>query len=351
MDTVCIEEHSAIVSSSRYTLIICSTLEVPSYQIYFCGKFDQTPSTFQTFSGKYTDPYYPADLNAMPTFGNDSKASGGPLTYQYGERVGAVFSFGSNVTTLKSKVGISWISHNKACQFVADEIPEWDLNTVVVAAKKLWNDNVFSTITTTDLSNLTRLKMFYTALYHTSLMPTDLTGDNAHWKTDEPTYNDYYTFWDTFRCLNSLLLLILPDRAAGIIRSAIDIWRHEVFMPDGRSGLYNGQVQGGSNADNVLADAYVKGLQHGINWTDGYAAMKTDAELTPYNTFDPGDTTASTKEGRGALPDWLNLGWISPTYSRSVSRTIEYSLNDFSVTQVAKGIAPDEYEKYLNRSA
>jgi len=110
-------------------------------------------------------------------------------------------------------------------------------------------------------------------------------------------------------------------------------------------------VQGGSNADNVLADAYVKGLQHGINWTDGYAAMKTDAELTPYNTFDPGDTTASTKEGRGALPDWLNLGWISPTYSRSVSRTIEYSLNDFSVTQVAKGIAPDEYEKYLNRSA
>ena len=170
-------------------------------------------------------------------------------------------------------------------------------------------------------------------------------------ETDEPTYDDYYTFWDTFRCLNSLLLLIMPDRAAGIIRSSIDIWRHERFMPDGRSGFYNGQVQGGSNADNVLADAYIKGLQGGINWTAGYLAMRTDAELTPYNTFDSGDPTSSVKEGRGALPDWVNLGWITPSYSRSISRTVEYALNDYSVAQVAKGIEPEGYNKYLNRSA
>lgn len=35
-------------------------------------------------------------------------------------------------------------------------------------------------------------------------------------------------------------------------------------MPDGRSGNYNELVQGGSNADNVLADTYVKDLK-GIN--------------------------------------------------------------------------------------
>lgn len=105
------------------------------------------------------------------------------------------------------------------------------------------------------------------------------------------------------------------------------------------------------SADNVLADAYVKGLQLGINWTAGYAAMKTDAELTPYNTFDPGDTTCSTKEGRGALPDWINLGYVSPTYSRSLSRTVEYSLNDFAVAQLAKDFEPESYQKYLNRSA
>lgn len=222
---------------------------------------------------------------------------------------------------------------------------------VIQDAKDLWNNDVLGKITTTDLSNKTRLTMFYTGLYHTQLMPTDKSGENPHWDTTEPTYDDYYTFWDTFRCLNSLMLLITPSRAAGIIRSAIDIWRHEKFMPDGRSGFYNGQVQGGSNADNVLADAYVKGLQEGINWADAYNAMKTDAELTPYNTWDAGDTTCSTKEGRGALPDWISLGYVSPTYSRSLSRTVEYSANDFSVAQVAKGLDPDNYQKYLNRSA
>jgi hypothetical protein len=70
--------------------------------------------------------------------------------------------------------------------------------------------------------------------------------------------------------------------------------------------------------------------QRGINWKDGYAAMKTDAEVTPYNNFDPEDQTGSTKEGRGALPDWLAYGYITPNFTRSVSKTVEYALNDFS---------------------
>ncbi|TVY51721.1 putative secreted glycosidase [Lachnellula cervina] len=325
--------------------------QIPAYQIYYCGEFESAPKSSRIFSGRYTDPYWPTTFNEQPIFGNSTTASGGPLTYQYGGRVGAIFDFNSDITTVKSKVAISWKSTNLACQNLASEITHWNLPDVVIDAKKLWNDDVLGKITTTDLSNRTRLEMFYTGLYHTHLMPTDKTGENPHWETSEPTYDDYYTFWDTFRCLNSLMLLLTPDRAAGIIRSAIDIWRHENFMPDGRSGFYNGQVQGGSNADNVLADAYIKGLQYGIDWNDAFSAMKTNAELTPYNTFDPADTTSSTKEGRGALPDWLNLGYITPSYTRSLSRTVEYSLNDFAVAQVAKGIDPESYEKYLNRSA
>ena len=39
-----------------------------------------------------------------------------------------------------------------------------------------------------------------------------------------------------------------------------------------------GYTQGGSNADVVLADAYLKGLTEGINWQDGFAAVVKDAE-------------------------------------------------------------------------
>lgn len=128
--------------------------------------------------------------------------------------------------------------------------------------------------------------------------------------------------------------------------------RHQGYLPDGRSGNWNGLVQGGSNADNVLADAYVKGLRGSINWTEAYAAMVKDAEVTPYNTFDPTDLTASTKEGRGALDDWINIGYVAVDHNtRCISRTVEYSLNDFALSQVASGIETNDYEKYLNRSA
>lgn len=35
----------------------------------------------------------------------------------------------------------------------------------------------------------------------------------------------------------------------------------------------------GSNADSLLSDSYVKGIRTGINWNDGLAAMKKDAEV------------------------------------------------------------------------
>ncbi len=103
----------------------------------------------------------------------------------------------------------------------------------------------------------------------------------------------------------------------------IDVWRHDSFLPDARSSFSNGAVQGGSNGDNVLADAYVKGVRGQVNWTDGFSAMVTDAEVVPPNNNDPRDPTGSTSEGRGALPDWLKHGYITPTFGRSASRAVE----------------------------
>jgi putative alpha-1,2-mannosidase len=147
---------------------------------------------------------------------------------------------------------------------------------------------------------------------------------------------------DTFRNTFSLSHLIQIEAHESQIRSLIDIWRHQGYMPDGRSGNDNGLVQGGSNSDNVLADSYVKGLRGLINWADGYAAMVKNAEVP---------TNGSNKEGRGAGADWLQYGYVSSEMPRSISRTVEYSLNDFALSQVAKGEQPGDAAKYLERSA
>ncbi|KMQ41930.1 putative Alpha-1,2-mannosidase [Trichophyton rubrum] len=321
--------------------------EGPNFQVFMCAEFDIAPTSAKTWRAPYTDPYDEGRGEAK--FSNQQTITGGREGYQYADRIGAIFEFPSDTRILKSRIGISFISTEKACQFT-NEIRSWNMNDTVNDTKGRWNSEVLSTVTTSD-TNTTRRKMLYSALYRSHLLPSNRTGENPYWESAEPYYDDYYAIWDTFRCLNSFYLLTKPQFAAETIRSLIDIWRFERFMPDGRSGNANGRVQGGSNADNILADAYVKGLQKGVNWTDGYLAMRTDAEVVPYNNFGPADLTGSTKEGRGALLDWLQYGYVTPSFGRSISRTVEYSLNDFALSQVAKDLAPEDYDKYLNRSA
>lgn len=326
------------------------------FTVYFCGEFDTTPDQAKTFRGRNTDPMqrYHAFSNEpyqQPTFGNDSETAG-PLN----DRIGALFTWNGDAKgcTVKSRVGVSFISAEKACQFKDDEIESWNINNTVSAAVDEWNKDVFSKIQVpTDSSqNQTNIVLLYSSLYFMHLMPSDRTAENPLWQSNEPYWDDFYTAWDIFRCTTTLYHIIQPSYYEGMIRALIDIWRYEGYMPDGRSGNYNGLVQGGSDADNILADAYVRGLRGDVNWTAGFQAMLKDAEVTPYNTFSMDDPTSSVKEGRGALYDWIPLGYVSADKSsRAVSRTVEYALNDFALAQIAKDIAPGDVEKYLNRSA
>lgn len=53
-----------------------------------------------------------------------------------------------------------------------------------------------------------------------------------------------------------------------------------------------GYSQGGSNADIVIADAFVKNLTAGIDWDTAYKAVVSDAEGTsPLPPLPPPQTT------------------------------------------------------------
>lgn len=289
-------------------------------------------------------------------------------------------------------MGISFLSSERACEYLDEELPsDTTLESLVTASQLTWNEKVFSKVTTTE-TNTMHLTHLYSSLYGMHLIPSNRTGENPLWVSDEPYYDDWlvelcfrvtsvrtaltdkctrFTLWDLFRCTTPLMHILQPEAYEEQIRSLIDTWRHDGFMPDARSSNYNGRVQGGTNADNVLADAFVKGVRGAVNWADGYSeppqtdeknpqfnhiaeAMVTDAEKVPANSNDPftAPDVSSTKEGRGALPDWLHYGWITPAYSRAVSRAIEYSANDFGLYQVARGLGGQTASatKYLRRS-
>lgn len=158
-----------------------------------------------------------------------------------------------------------------------------------------------------------------------------------------------FSLWDSFRSQLPLLAIVDPKALEEMIRSLLDTYKQLGWLPDCRMSLCKGYTQGGSNADVVIADAFVKNISTNIDWNLAYEAVVKDAEVEPFTWWD---------EGRGGLKSWKSLGYIPAidfdytgfgVISRSISRTLEYSYNDFCVASIGKGLGKD-YTKYLERS-
>lgn len=238
------------------------------------------------------------------------------------------------------KVGISFVSADQAKRNALFEIPGFDFERVHAQAIATW-ETALKAIEVQGASD-EQQRMFYTSVYHAMLMPVDRTGENPLWQSKEPYYDDYYAIWDTFRTSNPLLVLIAQDRESDILRSLVDIYRHEGWLPDARSGNFTGRTQSGSNAEMVLGDAYVKHVP-GIDWNEAYQGMLKDAEASPPDQM---------QEGRGGLDDWKRLGFLSiQGVDRPASKQMEYAADDYEIALMARGLGRNaDYERYLKRS-
>ncbi len=287
--------------------------EGAEYAVYFCADLDVPANSFGTWRS-----------------GQD--AAGSREAADTGREVGAWLDWeASNAErVVQARVGISFVSAEKACGTLAAEIPGWSFDAVRDAAVLEWNE-VLGRLQVQGGTDVDR-RVFYSALWRAHLMPTDRTGENPKWSSKEPYYDDYYAIWDTFRTLNPFLTLVQTRRQIDIVRSLVDIYRHEGWLPDARSGDDNGRTQGGSNAEVLIADAMAKGLQ-GIDYETAFAGMLKDAEVSPSD---------ARKEGRGGLQDWKRLGYVSTLYERAGSRTMEYALDDWALSEVARRLKSEE---------
>ena len=237
-------------------------------------------------------------------------------------------------TLLNIKVGISFVSTQQAKR----NISSCDFDTQLNLLRDSW-DKLLSRFDVKGTE--VQKRMFYTALYHTLIMPVDKSGENPKWR-ETPYYDDYYAIWDTYRSSSPLITLLDSKREVDIVNSLLNIYKREGYMPDARSGDCNGRTQGGSNAEVMIADAFVKGLE-GIDYEYALEAMLKDAEA------DPG--ADHEKHGRGGLREYTTLGYLPYGIDRAGTRTIEYAYNDYCIAEVAKGLGrQDVYEYYLKQS-
>lgn len=292
------------------------------FTVYFYAKFDTHAKSFGTWKGESPHP------------GNLSE-------FDSGQPVGAWMNFGTGTSPIEVRVGISYRSLGRARQNCIDETAGVAFESIHENARGKWND-ILARIDVK--SGLTEdLIKFYTALYHCYLLPVDKSGENPHWNSDIPYYDDYYCLWDTFRTLHPLMTILTPHRQAEIVNSMIDIFLHEGYMPDGRSGHSNGRTQGGSNADMIVAEAILKELP-GIDTASAMKAMLKDGEA------DPG--SEARRHGRGGITDYKTLGYVSTDFERAGTRTLEYAANDYAIALAADKLGLDSIARtYCQRSS
>ncbi|KAK8111432.1 putative secreted glycosidase [Apiospora kogelbergensis] len=250
-----------------------------------------------------------------------------------------------------ARVGLSFKSVAQACQNAEKEIPGFDFDSVVKAGEKAWSEKL--SVIQVDHTGVNEgfLTTFWSGFYRALLSPQDYTGENPLWNSSEPYFDSFYCIWDSFRAQHPLLTLVDPKEQTRMVRALIDIYKHEGKLPDCRMSFAQGYTQGGSNGDVVLADAYLKKLHDGIDWNLGYEAVVSDAEIEPEDW---------TRVGRGNLEAWKTYGFIpnddndknhTGPQTRTVSRTVEYAYEDFTIALMARGLGKrDDERKYLERS-
>lgn len=312
---------------------------VGSYQAYFCADFKGT-SVRDT--GIWVNER--AAIEPKEIFVN----RGYSLFYI---QAGAFVRFQMPTSGIvQARMGVSFLNTEQACRSAENEVSDWDFTRVKTAAENAWKQRLDGIKIVPGGASQALQTTFFSAVYRTMISPQNYTGENPLWKSTEPYFDSFYCIWDSFRTTFPYLTITQPDALAQMIQSLIDTYAHVGWLPDCRMQLCKGYSQGGSNADVVIGDAYVKNLS-GIDWNHAYEAVVNDAESEP---FDWG------VEGRGGLQSWKTLGYVpfndydylgfGPAF-HSISRTLEYAYNDFCIAEIAKGLGHStDYERYLQRS-
>ena len=280
-------------------------------------------------SGQYSSAFGGIDLyfaaHFVQPFTSYGTYSAGALTdastTQTGADVGAYFHFdGSASQVVEAHVGLSLVDAAHAQANLAAEDTTFDAAHAATTAA--WETRLGAAHISARSDH--DRKLFYSALYHTALMPTiasDVDGSyrgidgNVH--SASFRYFTDFSLWDTYRTLQPLIAFLYPNDSADMMSSLVQMGKDAGFLPRWPIGTGESGGMIGDGATISLADAYVKNVR---NWdtAGGYAIAKKQA------------TTQLPKGGRDSVADWIALGYV-PTEdsdSASVSKTLEYAAAD-----------------------
>ena len=292
----------------------------PTYKVYFVMQFDRPFSSYGTWFGNWVE--------GQDRGGKVAEGSRAAEQSSYQQNAGAYATWPASKTeqTVTAKIAISYVDSAGAERNLQTEAADSDFDTTRRNAENAWNK---------ELSNIEvsggspeRRTVFYTALYHSLLMPSlfddadgRYLGFDGKVHTVAAGHHVYANFsgWDIYRSEIPLLSMIEPQRMQDMAQSVVLMYEQGGWIDRWpQINLYTEDMDG-SPLSIALATAWLDGL-HGFDIQKAWEGMMRDATEAP-----PPNRPYVGEEG----VEWINKLHYLPadkvTYG-SVAMTLEYSL-------------------------
>lgn len=297
-----------------------------NYKIYFSARLNRRFESFAVWDGmKFTDQ-----------------------TSAAGTQIGAVLNFETKPKeVILLKVGISTIDCQDAKRNRDSEIPDWDFDNVRQQAQSSWQ----AKLDRIEVMGSEEYKqIFYTALYHSYLMPANITSVDGRFRgTDDQisvannyTHYDSWSIWDTFRTKYPLLTLTEPDIVRDCIQSFIHFYEHDYIVDPFPTVRREHMLS-------IIADAYTKGIRE-YDIQSAYQGMRKDA-LELRQQF--GNSAAGVKKmmAEEQLKAIFQQYDACEFFPRKPDLTQEISYDNWCVAQIARELGKtDDYNELIRRA-
>lgn len=240
------------------------------------------------------------------------------------------------------QVGLSIVSKENARENLKNDISkDFDFEAIHKSVRKRWEDELSQISVKSD--NKANLKNFYTALYHSKLVPNINSDSNGAYRrhdmaidtlSEGEKYYSTFSLWDTFRAWNPMQTLLDTTLVNNMINSYLKMYDATGELPIWPLSAGETNTMIGYHSVSVIADAYQKGIR-GYNAEKAFRAMKE----------------SSNKNKKGS-EYYKQYGYIPSNFTKeSVSRTLEFTYDDWNIARMAKALGHNQdYEDYKQRA-
>lgn len=238
------------------------------------------------------------------------------------------------------KIGISAVDIEGAKRNLEQEIGNKSFEEVKKIAQETWEKQL-QKIVIEDANHHNKVN-FYTAMYHAMIAPNvyqDVDGsyrgmDLEIHKTTDFEYYTVFSLWDTYRAAHPLYTIIEQKRTNDFINTFLAKYDEGGIMPIWDLSANETGCMIGYHAVPVIADAFLKGIKN-YDIEKAFQAMKHSAI-----------------QDKLGLESYKKFGFIPvEKESESVSKTLEYAYDDWTIAQMAKALGKEnDYKIFIERA-